>query len=124
MAPGTESPVLGTESPVYPSGQCAHLECSAGLLTFRMSCSQQTGVIGVLWEVSKEASLEGSIWRQACGAKNGKLCGSGVSQWPRGKRTCWSPRMHCGVWQSPRGEAAGQTEALVPAPLAQMLPGN
>lgn len=23
--------------------------------------------------------------------------------------------MHCGVWQSPKGEAARQTEALVPA---------
>lgn len=41
------------------------------------------------------------------------------------ERTCWIPRMHCGVWQSPKGEAAGQTEALVPPDTPpQMLPGN
>ena len=85
------------------------------LADIRVSCSQQAGVTGVLWEVFREAPLGGRIWHYVCGAENKKPCGSGVSQWPREKRTCWSPRMHCGVWQSPKGEAAGQTEALVSA---------
>jgi hypothetical protein len=32
--------------------------------------------------------------------------------------TCGNPRMHCVVWQSPEGETAGQTEALVPPDLS------
>lgn len=115
MAPCAQSPELGTGGTMYPSWT----GCPSGAFIWpadiRVSCSQWAGVSGVLWEVFGEIPLGRSIWHQVWGAESGKLCGSGVSQWPRGKRTCWSPRMHCRVWQSPKGEAAGQTEALVPA---------
>ena len=66
--------------------------CPSGALS-SVSCSQQAGVTGVLWEVSREASLGRIIWHQVCGAENEKhvvlgLVGSPHGRGPVGDHVC------------------------------------
>lgn len=109
VVPCAESPVMGTEGPVYPSGQCAHQSelQPAGWGDWVPLGSIQRGFP---WE---------EYWTQVCGAENGKRVVPGLvsaqrredllettyAQWslaePKG-RGSWADRGPCFCSPPPR----------------------